>query len=231
MSDLPEGWVLFDETENLAQQAVNLIVKTAEQAIAQRGTFHLVTAGGTTPNRCYELLRDQKHQAWSKWFIYMGDERVLPLDDPERNSSALHQAWLSSVPIPADNIKIIPAELGLERAVAFYNQTLASVGPFDLVMLGMGEDGHTASLFPGHDSLMESADVIGVNNSPKPPSERVSLSYQRLANTRVMLKLITGVGKNSAVKAWLDQQPLPISQLAADQQTWVYIDQAAYFGA
>lgn len=230
MSDLPEGWLLFDETESLAQQAVKLIIKTAEQAIAQRGAFHLVTAGGTTPNRCYELLREQKHQAWSKWFIYMGDERVLPLDDPERNSSALHQAWLSSATIPTENIKTIPTELGLKRAVALYNQTLASVGPFDLVMLGMGEDGHTASLFPGHDNLLESADVIGVNNSPKAPSERVSLSYQRLASTHVMLKLISGVGKHAAVTAWLNQQPLPINQLASDQQTWVYIDQAAYLG-
>lgn len=230
MSELPQGWCLFDEAESLAKQAVNLIIETAEQSIAERGVFHMVTAGGSTPNRCYELLREQKHQAWSKWFIYMGDERVLPVDDPERNSAALQQAWLSFVPIPPQNIKTIPTELGLEHAVQLYSQTLESVDQFDLVMLGMGEDGHTASLFPGHHNLDLSADVIGIDNSPKPPLERVSLSYQRLANTRVMLKLISGAGKHAAVKAWLDHQALPINQFTANQQTWVYIDQAAYFG-
>lgn len=231
MSDLPAGWCLFDEAENLAQQAVKLILEAAEQAITQRGAFHLVTAGGSTPNRCYELLREQQHQAWSKWFIYMGDERVLPLDDPERNSSALNQAWLSFVPIPDQNIKSIPTELGTERAVQLYSQTLEKVDQFDLVMLGMGEDGHTASLFPGHNNLDVTADVIGLYNSPKPPSERVSLSYQRLANTRSMLKLISGSSKHAAVKAWLNHQALPINQLSANQQTWVYIDKAAYFGS
>lgn len=230
MNELPQGWCVFDEAESLAHQAVELILNTAEQAIAERGAFHLVTAGGTTPNRCYELLREQKHQAWSKWFIYMGDERVLALDDPQRNSVSLYQAWLSSVPIPAENIQLIPTELGLERAVVLYNQTLAAVGTFDLVMLGMGEDGHTASLFPAQQNQLDSADVIGIRSAPKPPSERVSLSYQRLANTRVMLKLISGVSKHEALQAWLNKQSLPINQLMAQQQTYVYIDQAAYSG-
>lgn len=228
MNDLPEGWRVFDEAESLAQQAVKLILDLAEEAITQRGEFHLVTAGGTTPKRCYELLREH-HQAWSKWFIYMGDERVLPLDDPERNSRALNQAWLSFVPIPPQNIKAIPTELGTEQAVQSYNKTLESVEQFDLVLLGMGEDGHTASLFPGQDNLEATADVIGIHQSPKPPSERVSLSYQRLANTRWMLKLITGSSKHRALKAWLKHQTLPINQLTANQQTWVYIDKAAYF--
>lgn len=230
MTDLPPGWHLFDDAESLAQQAVKLIVKTAEQAIAERGAFYLVTAGGTTPNRCYELLREQKHQDWSKWFIYMGDERVLALDDPQRNSISLYQAWLSAVPIPAQNIQIIPTEFGLTRAVTLYNQTLAKVGMFDLVMLGMGEDGHTASLFPEQQNQLEIADAIGIKNAPKPPAERVSLSYQRLANTRVMLKLISGASKHQAIQAWLNKQPLPINQLIAKQQTYVYLDQAAYSG-
>lgn len=230
MIKCPQNWQVFENPEQLAQQAVAQIVECAEQAIAERGAFHLVTAGGTTPNRCYELLAQRDDQAWSNWFIYMGDERVLAADDPERNSQALLQAWLHLNQIPADQIFFMPTELGLNAAVEAYQSQLATAPIFDLVLLGMGEDGHTASLFPGHDNQTKTDSVIAITNSPKPPAERVSLSYPRLNQSRMMLKLISGAGKHAAVQAWLQDQDLPIARLSGEQNR-VYLDQSAWSGA
>lgn len=231
MNKLPEHWTLFEDAELLAQKTVAIILELAHQAIEQRGEFHLVTAGGTTPNRCYQLLAETDHQAaaWSKWFIYIGDERVLPADDAERNSQALHQAWLSKVSIPTENIFVMETELGMETAAQKYRQLLAKVAEFDLVLLGMGEDGHTASLFPGHPSLLSLDSVVCEINSPKPPAERVSLSKPRLEQTRAMIKLITGQSKYPAIQAWLQGETLPIQQVEANN-TQVFIDHQAWLG-
>lgn len=227
--ELPVGWQVFDDAETLAHQAVALIIQQAQQSIAQRGAFHLVTAGGTTPNRCYQLLGEMGSQDWSNWYVYMGDERVLPVDDVERNSVALNQAWLSNVPIPVENRFLMPTELGLDKSYQAYKAVIDKVERFDCVMLGMGEDGHTASLFPGHQNHHVLDSVICVNNSPKPPAERISLSYQALNNSRVVLKLITGKGKYPAIQAWLKGKALPISQVHGEQ-TLTLLDQSAWTG-
>lgn len=228
--NLPAGWQVFDNAEILAQQAVAMIVQHAEQAISERGAFHLVTAGGTTPNRCYQLLAERTDQDWSNWYIYMGDERVLPLNDPERNATALNQAWLSKITIPAENIFLMPTELGLEKSRHAYQQVIDAVAQFDCVMLGMGEDGHTASLFPGHHNQHATASVISVNNSPKLPAERISLSYAALSNSRQLIKLITGKGKYPAIQQWLKFGSLPISIPSGKDTTYTLLDTAAWQG-
>jgi 6-phosphogluconolactonase len=118
-------------------------------------------------------------------------------------------------------------ELGLQAALTDYTEQLRDVEEFDLVMLGMGEDGHTASLFPGHDNLECTEPVIAITNSPKQPAERLTLTYSRLSQTQRMLKILTGSGKQSAVQAWLAGQALPISIPKAKNQTLVYLDQSA----
>lgn len=230
---LPDHWLLFPDSDAVAQAAVDLILERAQLAIAERGAFHLVTAGGTTPMQCYRLLACQVTQDcdvdWSKWFIYMGDERCLSVEDAERNSLNLYQAWLKIAPIPPENIHFIPAELGPEIAVSRYAQTLidANFDAFDVVMLGMGEDGHTASLFPGHDYPAGQC-VVAEHHSPKAPSERVSLSYERLSNARFVMKLVTGAGKVPAVQQWLAGEALPISQVTGLERTEVLLDFAAF---
>jgi 6-phosphogluconolactonase len=228
-SELPNGWQVFDDAEVLAQQAVALIIQQAQQAIETRGAFHLVTAGGTTPNRCYQLLGELDNQDWSNWFIYMGDERVLPVDDAQRNSVALNQAWLSKVSIPAENVFLMPTELGLNASRQAYQTVIDKVERFDCVMLGMGEDGHTASLFPGHQNQGVTESVISVCHSPKPPAERISLSYQALSNSGLLLKLITGKNKYPAIQAWLNGEGLPISHVQGEQ-TLTLLDKAAWLG-
>jgi len=241
VDNLPDDWHVFDDAEQLAQQVTLEILAEAKKAIEDRGAFHFITAGGTTPNRCYELLSKAKAD-WSKWHIYMGDERVLHFNDSERNSQALLKHWLNNNDIPAKNIHFINTEAGAEKSAKHYACLFDSVAEFDLCLLGMGEDGHTASLFPGHneseyiqticceevcENAFVSAPIIIENNSPKAPSQRVSLNYVAFSKSRLLIKLVTGANKKEAVSKWLhDNEPLPIS-LVNGKQTKVYLDQAA----
>lgn len=222
---LPSNWVIFDTAEEVATTLAQKLLILAQQAITEKGTFTLVTAGGTTFQKCYECL-SQADADWRHWHIYMGDERCLPADDKDRNSVALNQAWLHFGKIPAQNIHTMPAELGAELAAQSYQQLVEPIDCFDVVLLGMGEDGHTASLFPGHHHSSNQS-VIVEPHSPKPPPNRVSLSYERLAKAKAVFKVITGQSKRDAVKTWLNQSTvLPIQKIEG-QQTWVYIDSNA----
>ncbi|WP_319380569.1 6-phosphogluconolactonase [Thiomicrorhabdus sp.] len=223
---LPEDWRCFDDAERLAQTAKNYICALADEAIRERGEFHLVTAGGTTPNRIYQLLGETARSDWRYWHVYMGDERCLPLDDPERNRTPLKEYWLDKCDIPENQIHYMATELGAEAALQDYQTRLNPELLFDLVMLGMGEDGHTASLFPGH-IYAEGCDLLIERNSPKPPPLRLTLSASRLSASREVMKLITGTGKRKALKAWLSGESLPISWISAVEDHQVWIDQAA----
>ncbi len=218
-------WVQFDNAEAVAQAACQRILKIAREAIAVRGQFRLVLAGGTTPERTYRLLAGTQAD-WPHWHLYFGDERCLPNTHPGRNSQMAEQAWTGRVDIPPSQIHPIPAELGPEQGAKNYGQLIRSALPFDLVLLGMGEDGHTASLFPGHHHPADSA-VVAVHDAPKPPPERISLSAASLGNCRHLLYLITGSGKQQAVAAWRRGEPLPISQIQPMGSSEVLIDAAS----
>jgi 6-phosphogluconolactonase len=123
------------------------------------------------------------------------------------------EAWLNHVAIPQEQIHDIPAELGNIEGAKAYAKTLAGVRSFDLVILGLGEDGHTASLFPNQ-AVDNSADAVPVFNSPKPPAERVTISQSRLNNTHEVLFLVTGAGKQDAVDSWLNGVAIPATLIA-----------------
>lgn len=224
MQTLPENWTVFESAEQVAQALAETLLELAEKAIASRGKFLLVTAGGTTPQRCYEILSTREAD-WQNWHIYMGDERCLPAEDKERNSVSLKQAWLFFGKIPQDNIHFIPTELGPELAADTYQKLLANITRFDVVLLGMGEDGHTASLFPGH-AYPGGKTVLIERDSPKPPAERVSLSFQALSQSRYVFKLITGKNKRDAVHKWLSGESLPIQKVIGEH-TMVWLDESA----
>jgi len=215
-SSYPDNWQVYETADQVARVAVEALLEIAKQSIKATGAFHLVTAGGTTPLKIYQQLASLKNSPdidWSKWHIYMGDERCLPEQDTERNSLVLQQAWLNNSLIPKENQHFMPAELGAEEAVNLYEKVVSSV-VFDLVLLGMGEDGHTASLFPRHTHNEERYQlVISEYNSPKPPLERVSLSQACLCNSNHVIKLITGQNKQEALKLWLDGVDLPIKRI------------------
>jgi 6-phosphogluconolactonase len=218
-------WVFLQDAEAVAEYAVRCILEAAARAIAGHGRFRIVLAGGQTPCQTYQRLVQAK-TGWSAWEIYFGDERCLPADHPERNSRMATEAWLSRVPVPQANVHPIPAELGPLPAARLYASIIEHLLPFDLVLLGIGEDGHTASLFPGHQHSPDEL-VHPVFEAPKPPRERVTLSARALGNTREALVLATGGGKQEALQAWRAGRPLPIADIHPLSGLTVCADQAA----
>ena len=219
------NWQIFQNVDQVAEAACEQIVAASRTAIADRGRFKLVLAGGSTPEKVYRLL-SKADCDWSKWHVYFGDERCLPADHADRNSMMAKKSLLENVPIPVEQIFEIPAERGPEKAAECYCRTVAEALPFDLVLLGMGEDGHTASLFPGH-RHNESELAHAVYNSPKPPPERVSVSARALSDTRQLIFLITGKSKQEPVKLWREGADLPVATINPDNPVDIYIDSEA----
>ena len=207
------NWKPYDSIELLAEAACQRVLEAADKAIAAKDSFKIVLAGGTAPVKAYQLLAT-KQANWSKWHIYYGDERCLPVDDSERNSLVAEQKWLDLVTIPKAQIHPIAAELGAEVGAEQYAKDVAEAGAFDLVLLGMGEDGHTASLFPGH---VHNVDELthAVHNSPKPPSDRVTISAKALSNTSELIFIVSG-DKQDALTAWKNKEDIPVTQLCPE---------------
>ena len=217
-------WHVVDDS-NWLTTSITWVNQAAESALAARGIFHIVLAGGSTPEKLYRVLAAQQHD-WSRWHIWFGDERCLPQDDPQRNSRMACTTWLDRVGIPAANIHLIPAEQGAETAARLYAEQLQNQGAFDLVLLGLGQDGHTASLFPGNviGSASDSADVLPVFDAPKPPPDRVTLSARRLSDSRCVLFLIRGADKREALNAWRQGTNIPATAIHPDAGVDLLID-------
>lgn len=213
-------WIRFESIESLRHGVCEAIVKSAKEAIAKRGRFSIVLAGGNTPRAVYRLLHDLPMD-WTKWHIYFGDERCLPPDHEDRNSLMAAQVWLQHVTIPASQVHDIPSELGPIAGAKAYAETLDGIGKFDLVLLGLGEDGHTASLFPEH-AVDNSADAVAVLDSPKPPAERITLSQNRLNDTQEVIFLVTGASKQEAVDNWRKGVAIPATLIAPKNGVDVY---------
>lgn len=213
-------WHTFQSQQDINQAALNRILDSAREAIAKHGSFLIVLAGGSTPKSVYQLLA-KADADWSKWHVYHNDDRCLPIDHAERNSKMARDAWLSHVAIPENQIHDIPAELGNIEGAKAYAKTLAGVRSFDLVILGLGEDGHTASLFPGQ-AVDNSADAVPVFDAPKPPAERITISQNRLNNTNEVMFLVTGAGKQEAVDNWRKGVAIPATLINSPNGVDVY---------
>ena len=187
---MPEFQVLATP-EDVARAAADQIV-----AALDGGARTLVLAGGNTPKRCYELLAGAEVR-WGRVTVLFGDERCVPPDDPDSNYRLARKALLDRV-APA-TVHRIAGELGPDEAAAAYDGIVGALAPLDVVLLGAGEDGHTASLFPGHPEVHASGFAVGVRNAPKPPPDRVSLTLPALQGARRVIVLATGAGKADAV--------------------------------
>jgi len=226
---LPADTTVLADADAVAAEAVARILAAAGRAIAKRGAFHLVLAGGRTPEAAYRLLAGRNTDAaidWSGWHIWYGDERCLPADDADRNSVMAARAWLAGSSIPTAQQHPIPAELGAEQAASDYAALIEPALPLDMVLLGMGEDGHTASLFPGQQH--DPAELVhAVHDAPKPPPDRVSLSAAVISSAREVLMLVTGDGKRDALDRWQAGEDLPISRIHPAQGPQLLLDAAA----
>jgi 6-phosphogluconolactonase len=223
----PTRWHAVANAQALQHLALETILDKADEAVRQRGQFHIVLAGGETPRALYAAL-SLVQTDWSAWYIYFGDERCLPVTHMERNSLMANRVWLDHVPIPKSHIHTIPAELGAVQGAHLYADQLKTVDAFDLVLLGLGEDGHTASLFPGHDWGMaaNSPDTLAVLDAPKPPPQRISLSAARLSRARQVIFMIGGQSKHQAVTDWRAGKNIPAQAIAPATGVDVLIEES-----
>ncbi len=215
------NWHIHRDADHLAQALAEAIARIAAESIAQRGAFHLVLAGGHTPASTYARL-PQLGRRWQDWHLYYGDERYLPPGHPERNDSMVEAQWTGKVPIPAQQHHRLALVDDPEAAAVAYARILPPQD-FDLVLLGLGEDGHCASLFPGHDLGLD-ADapaVLAVDNAAKPPPRRITLSGWRLLRSRKRFFVVTGAAKAAAISRWRAGEPLPAAQLGAGAEVWM----------
>ena len=213
-ADLGVRWLPVADVDELQRTAYLRILDAAGRAIHERGNFVIVLSGGNTPRGVYRMLRDANAD-WSNWNVYFGDERCVPAGNGERNSTMAADVWLAHVPIPKDRMHPIPGELGATAGALEYAATLRTVGDFDLVLLGLGEDGHTASLFPNHrwGTGSDAPDVLAIIDAPKPPAQRVSMSAARLSRAREVMFLIAGESKRDAISQWRSGANLPATAI------------------
>jgi len=223
--NLPGAREVFvhDDIDGLSAAVAQRVAELAQQAIAARGVFRVALAGGETPRRCYEKLRGLAVD-WAHVEIFFGDERCLPAGDPQRNDTMAREALLQHVAIPPANIHAIPAALNPNQAADSYAALLQQVIPLDLVLLGMGEDGHTASLFPGNPATEGTALAVAVFGAPKPPPERVSLGQEVLSAARHKIFLVAGSGKRDALLRIAQGEKLPAARVPDAE--W-HLDRAA----
>ena len=228
MSEIPVRWHVCANSDLLIEAVADVIVTEAARAISAAGSFLIVLAGGATPGPIYARLVDLD-TPWDRWHVYFSDERCLPVGHAQRNDTMIREVWLDRVSIPAHQVHAIPAELGPDDSAAAYARELAGVGEFDLVLLGIGEDGHTASLFPGDPTGSESGapDVLPVHAAPKPPPSRVSLSAARLARSRSLLLIVTGEEKREALTRLRDGADIPVQSVNAANGIDVFADRSA----
>jgi 6-phosphogluconolactonase len=211
----PVEFTVLDSPEDVAAAAAADIAEALRE-----GARSLVLAGGTTPQRCYELLSHMDIE-WGRVTVLFGDERCVPPDHPDSNYRMARESLLHRVS-PA-TVHRMPAELGPDEGAGLYAHIVASLAPLDVVTLGVGEDGHTASLFPGHPALKATALVVGIRDSPKPPPQRVTLTLPALQSARRVIILATGAGKAEAV-ARAKRREVPSGMIAGAR--WL-IDRAA----
>ena len=214
MSKTNNNWISFDDEMSLSEALAQEVLNIAKKSIFEKDCFSIVLTGGKSVLSLYKIL-SKADSNWDKWHIYIGDERCVPMGHKDRSDQVINEIWLDNSAIPKKNIHFIKAELGLLEARLEYENTLKRIGTFDIVLLSMGEDGHIASLFPNHVYLEEQM-VVVEQDSPKPPKERVSMSYQQLNKAHYVFKLIIGESKQKAVTLLEQNVNLPIAKVNGD---------------
>ena len=225
---------------DVAQLASREILETLEQALANKSQINLSLTGGTVGILTLSVLAEQpdlERIDFTRVHIWWGDERFLEANSPDRNAVQARDAFLKKINIPESNIHEFPASdqgLSLTTAKSSFEESLNThfgegVPLFDLTILGMGPDGHIASLFPGHEGLSAEAIVVAEPNSPKPPSERLSFGFDALNNSQKIIFVVSGIDKANAVKEVHTNEncDLPAAKVVALGETIWFIDQAA----
>lgn len=195
---------VFDDAESVARAAAGEFVRLSREAVAERGAFSVALSGGTTPRRVYELLASGEYGArveWPKVHVFFGDERAVPPDHADSNYRMAREALLSHVTIPAENVHRIEGLGDAAANASDYESVVrgffgdAAWPRFDLVFLGMGDDGHTASLFPETSALAETRAWAAPNWVEKLGAWRITLTAPAVNAARRVVFLVTGASK------------------------------------
>lgn len=211
--------------QELFAAAAEEVVHAANEAVAQRGRFTIALAGGSTPKSLYNLVATNARTTlpWDRMFFFWGDERHVPPIDPESNYRMAEEAMLSKVPVPPGNVFRIKTENPEAAAAAedyekairkFFGLEPGQFPRFDLILLGMGPDGHTASLFPGTTALQEKSRLVVANWVEKMKTHRITLTLPVLNAARCVTFLVSGTDKAPALKAVLEEN-VPAEQYPA----------------
>jgi 6-phosphogluconolactonase len=229
--------------QDLFQAAAEEVIRSATDAVAKRGRFTIALSGGSTPRNLYTLIAANASATlpWDKMFFFWGDERHVPPDSPDSNYRMAKESLLSKVPIPPANIFPVPAENPDAAQVAeVYEQTLRrffAVAPgefprFDLILLGMGPDGHTASLFPETAALQEKSRLVVANWVEKLGGSRITFTLPLLNSARCVTFLVSGTDKAAALHEVLEgnapaeKYPSRLVQPSDGKLIW-FVDRAA----
>jgi 6-phosphogluconolactonase len=215
------------------RDAAERFASAAEKAVRAKGLFSAALSGAATPQPLHRLLASDFRDRidWGKTHLFFGDERCVPPDDPESNFKAARENLISRVPIPATNVHRMPAERGdLAAAAAEYEAEIRSVlggeiPAFDLVQLGVGDDGHTASLFPGSPALQEKKRLVVGNYSERLKSWRMTFTLPLINRAACALFLVEGKSKSEAVKRSLEDggDPVPAGLVRPESGELVWI--------
>ena len=228
MTEPPIRWHAYANPDQMIDAVASAIAAKAVRAISAAERFHIVLAGGATPKPIYKRLVELD-TPWQRWHVYFSDERCLPVDHRQRNDTMARAVLLDRVSIPADQVHAIPAELGPDAGATAYAHVLSDVGWFDLTLLGLGEDGHTASLFPGAPTGTGpgAADVLPVHRAPKPFASRVTLSAARLARSHWLYLIVSGKEKSRVLARLRDGETMPIRSVVPENGIDLFLDSSA----
>lgn len=223
MSDLH----ISPDKDAVARAAADLFIVRGRAAIAQRGFYYVVLAGGSTPKATYQLLAQPEYAArldWSKTHLFWGDERCVEPDDVQSNYRMVREALLNHIPITMDNVHRIQGEIQPHEAAEQYEKLLRRIWSnadwprFDLVLLGMGDDGHTASLFPHTAALHENKRWVAANYVERVGMWRVTLTAPAINHAACVAFMVTGASKAARLKEVLNgvykPQELPAQLIA-----------------
>jgi 6-phosphogluconolactonase len=237
---LPGAVTVRDDAAGVAPAAADWIVEIAEAAIAEGGRFRIALAGGSTPRTLYQVLATAPHRErmdWRSWEVFFGDERACPPDDPANNCRMAREALLDLVPIRPELIHRMEAERAdLDAAAAEYSSILASTCPpaspgsaprLDCVLLGLGENGHTASLFPGDPALQVRDRWAVPSRADYAPFDRITVTYPVLNAAAHVAFLVTGPAKGEALRGVVEGRVPAAGVRPPDGELHWFMDTAA----
>lgn len=217
--------------DSLAAKAAADLADSIEELLQRQDSVSVVLTGGSVGIKTVEKLAEHLAQKdLSQLHLWWGDERFVEPDSPDRNFVQADAALLSKVQVPQQNIHQMPSSVDgdIYEAAEYFAEHLERFAPqFDIVLLGMGPDGHVASLFPGSNAKEVRSLVVVEQDSPKPPAKRISLSYEALNSSKAVWFLVSGKEKSEAVSKVFQGENLPAQKIHGQEATRWYLDEAA----